>query len=483
MANATTTPRSLVDFLAPRETDSAARRHLIAALVFLLVAGFFTLLLFVKLAYPNFLSGQAFTTYGRLRPIVISTTVLGFLTLMHLAAIYYLVPRLTGARLWNERLANMGLWLAVGVNVAAVLALAAGFSDGREWLEIPWWLDIAAVAMLAVPTLVVTLTMRSRTEEGLFVSLWYFLAGLYWVVALLAVGSIPNLYGAASQIQSSFFVSGLIELWLVGIGIGTAYYLVPKITDNPLFNRQLALIGFWSLAFAGAWVGQSRFIYGPGPEWLETTASVFSLALVVAAIAVVTNLVGTMQGKWSMVRDSAALRFTLIGALVYLVVATLRFLQSFRSVAAIIGFTSFGDGTVALTLFGLCSLWAAAFAYHALPRLIGRRIYSEQIARIHLLATLIGVGSLAALLWLAGLVSGYSWAAGALTGTYAAVGDGFSNTLDQVRLVYGLAALAALVLFAGHVAFAYNAYRTFTSGAPTAHETLVPGGLIEVADG
>jgi cbb3-type cytochrome c oxidase subunit I len=483
LAIATITPRSsLVDFLAPRETDSAARRHLIAALVFLLVAGFFTLLMFVKMAYPNFLSGQAFTTYGPLRPITISTTVLGFLTLMHLAAIYYLVPRLTGARLWNERVANLGLWLAIGVNVAAVVSLAAGFSDGREWLEIPWWLDIAAIAMLAVPTLVVTLTMRSRTEEGLFVSLWYFLAGLYWVIALFVVGSIPNLYGAAAQIQSSFFVSGVIELWLVGIGIGIAYYLVPKITDNPLFNRQLALIGFWSLAFAGAWVGQSRFVYGPGPEWLKTTASVFSLALVVAAMAVVANLVGTMRGKWSMVRESAPLRFALIGALLYLVVAVLRLLQGFRSVAAIIGLTSFGDGTIVLTLFGLSSLWAAAFTYHALPRLIGRRVYSARITTIHLRATLVGVGLLAGLLWLAGLVSGYSWAAGALTGTYVAVGDGFVNTLDQVRLAYGLAALAALVLFGGQIAFAYNAYRTFTSGSPTAHEALVPGDPMETAD-
>ena len=482
MATATTAARSsLVDFLAPRDNDSAARRHLVAAVIFLVVAGFFTLILFVKLAYPTFLERQAFTTYGRLRPIALSTTVLGFLTLMHLAAIYYLVPRLTGGRLWNERLANLGLWLVVGVNVAAVVALAAGYSEGREWLELPWWLDIAVVAMLGVPTAVVTRTMRDRTEEGLFVSLWYFLAGLYWMTALLVVGAIPNLYGAASQIQSSFFVSGATELWLVGIGIGTAYYLVPKITDNPLFNRRLALIGFWTLAFAGGWVGQSRLIYGPGPDWMETTASVFSLALVVAALAVVTNLVGTMRGKWSMVRDSAVLRFTLIGALLYLLVAILRFVQSLPSVAAIIGLTSFADGTLMLTLFGLTSLWAAGFAYHALPRLIGRQVYSDWLTALHLRATLVGAGLLAGLLWLAGLVSGYSWAAGALTGSYVAVDTGFTNTLDQVRLTYSLAGWAALILFAAQAAFAYNIYRTITSGAPTPHESLIPAG--EVPDG
>jgi cbb3-type cytochrome c oxidase subunit I len=479
LATATASTRStLVDIVAPAEADSAARRHLIAAVGFLLVAGFFTLLLFTKLAFPNALSGQAFTTYGRLRPIAIFTTVFGFLTLMNLAAIYYLVPRLTGARLWNERLANLGLWLAVAVNIASVVVLAGGLSDGREWLEMPWWLDVAVIVMLAVPTLVVTLTMRNRTEKGLYVSLWYFLAGLYWITGLLVLGSIPNLYGTASQIQSSFFVSGVVELWLVGVGIGVAYYLVPKITDNPLYNRQLAVIGFWSLAFAGAWIGQSRFIYGPGPDWLETFAPVFSLALVVAAVAVVTNLVGTMRGKWSMMGESAALQFTMIGTVLYLVIAIFKVLQGFRSVSALVGLTTFSDGTTFLILFGLCSLWAAAFTYQALPRLIGRDIYSDRVTTIHLRLTLIGVVLLAALLWLAGLVSGYSWAAGSLTGAYVAAGEGFANTLEQVGATYGFAALAALILFAGQAAFAYNTYRTFTSGTATVHETLVP----EVAD-
>ena len=277
-------------------------------------------------------------------------------------------------------------------------------------------------------------------------------------------------------------MSGITELWLIGIGIGTAYYLVPKITGNPLFNRQLALIGFWSLAFAGAWLGQSRFVYGPGPEWLETTASAFGLALVVAAMAVVTNLVGTMSGKWSMVSESAALRFTMVGSAVYLVAAFLRFLPGIPSVAAVTGLTSFADGTMVLVLFGLAGLWAGAFVYHALPRLIGREIYSERLTRVHLQATLAGAGGLALLLWLAGLISGYSWAAGALTGTYVAVGEGFANTVDQVRLAYSLTALAALVLFGGQVAFAYNTYRTFTSGRPTVHEALVPGAPLEVAD-
>lgn len=474
MAQATAALRSsLVGFLAPAEPDSAARRHLIVATLFLLVAGFVTLLLFAKLPYPAFLGRQAATTYGRLRPIALSTTVLGWLTLAHLAAIYYLVPRLTGARLWNERLANVGLWLAVLVNVAVIVVLAAGVTDGREWLEIPWWLDIAVIVMLGVPTVVVTGTVRNRREEGLYVSLWYLLAGLYWVAALFVVGNIPNLYGAAAQIQSSFFVSGLTELWLVGTGIGTVYYLIPKITGNPLYSRQLALIGFWSLAFAGAWVGQSRFVYGPAPDWLETAAAVMSVALLVAALAVVTNLVGSMQGKWEMVRESAALRVALAGTVIYLLVAVVRVLQGFRSVAAVIGLTTFGDGTIVLVLFGLATLWAAAFTYHALPRLIGREIFRDGLATLHLRLTLLGVGALSALLWVAGLISGYSWAGGALSGAYAAAGEGFLNTLQQVRLPYILAFLAAAVMFAGQAVFAYNVYRTFTSGTAAPHELLV----------
>ncbi len=474
---ATTTTRrsSLADLLAPREVDSAARRHLVASLLFLLVSGLATLLLFVKLPYPSFFADQPALSYGRLRPIAMWTTVFGWLTLAHLGAIYYLVPRLTGTRLWNERLANLGLWLAVGVNVAAVVLLAAGFTEGREWAELPWWLDLAGLAVLGIPTLIVTRTVLDRREEGLYVSLWYAVAGLYWLVALYVLGNIPYLYGAAAQIQSSFLVSGVTHLWLIGIGIGTAYYLVPKITGNPLYSRQLALIGFWSLAFAGAWLGQSRHPYGPGPDWLDGVAVVLALALVVAALAVVANLAGTMQGKWMALRDSAALRFVSAAMVVLLLVAVVGTLQGLPSVAALIGLTAFGDGTLVLAVYGLATLLAAAFIYHAFPRLFGRTLFSERLSRLHLRLTIVGIGSLVALLWLSGLVSGYGWAGGSLSGAFAATGEGFGSVLDQVRVLYILAAPATAVLVAGQIVFVYNLFRTFTSGAAAPHEILTMG--------
>lgn len=470
----TTTAARIVDLVAPAESDSAARRHLIASLLFLVVSGLVLLVVYVKLPYPSFLGGSAGTGYGRLRPIAISTGVFGWLTLAHIGAAYYLVPRLTGGRLWNERLANLGLWLTVAVVGASIGALAAGSTEGRAWAEWPWWLDIAFVAALAVPTLVVTRTLTDRREEGLYVSLWYLVGGLYWVTCLYVVGNLPNLYGTAAQIQSSFFSSGVTELWLLGVGIGTAYYLVPKITGNPLYNRQLAVIGFWSLALAGAWVGQRSHVFGPAPDWLDTSAAVFSLALVIAALAVVANLAATMQGDWTPVRNSVALRFVAAGTVLYLLTAVVGAIGGYRSVASVTGLTTFGEGTSMLAVFGAATLLASAFIYHALPRLLGRGLFSERLATLHLRLTLIGIGALALLLWLAGLVSGYGWNGGALTGAFAATGEGFASVLERVRVLYILTVPAAALLFAGQAVFAYNAYRTFTSGPAGPHEVLVP---------
>ncbi len=103
-------------------------------------------------------------------------------------------------------------------------------------------------------------------------------------------------------------------------------------------------------------------------------------------------------------------------------------------------------------------------------------MFSERLARLHLRLTVVGIGSLVALLWLSGLVSGYGWAGGSLSGAFAATGEGFGSVLDQVRVLYILAAPATAVLVAGQIVFVYNLFRTFTSGAAAPHEILTIGG-------
>ncbi len=406
--------------------------------------------------------------------MALNAAVFGWITLTYLGAVYYLLPRLTGAPLWGERIANANLWAAGIVYPAGIVAIGLGGSQGRQFLEFPLWLDLPVLATLVVPAVIATRTVQRRREANVYVSVWYLLAGLYWMVGLYVVGNIPALGGISGHLQATFFSAGLTGLWLTGTGVGIAYYLLPVLTGNPLYSRSLALIGFWSLAFAQVWVGQADFIYGVAPDWLETVAAVLSLALVVPALAVATNFAGTLQGRWNAIDESIPLRFVLTGAVAYLFVAVLVGLQGFRSVAAIVGLTSWGEGTLYATLFVVAGLWVAGFAYYALPRLTGRRLFSPRLAILHLRLTTWGGGVAAILLWAAGVVSGYAWAGGAFAGAAIGSGEGFLETVRSVYPLYTLASLAALAVFAGQVVFIYNVVRTLTSGTPGELEVLVP---------
>ncbi|MDP8959874.1 MAG: cbb3-type cytochrome c oxidase subunit I, partial [Actinomycetota bacterium] len=222
------------------------------------------------------------------------------------------------------------------------------------------------------------------------------------------------------------------------------------------------------------WTGQVEVVYGPGPDWLETVAIVFTVGLLVPILAVVANLAATMQGKWDLLRSSMAIRFSVLGGLSYLLVGVMGALGATRSASAVVDFTSWEEATLHLTLFGLLTSWLAAFIYHAWPRLIGRDWFKPSLAERHFRLTAGGLTLLALALWAGGLVSGYSWAGGAATAAFANAGEGFRASLSSLGLFRLLAVLGMLGVAAGQALFVFHMYRTYTSGPAVAQELLVP---------
>src|SRR5712692_3676587 len=56
-----------------------------------------------KFNYPDFLGETAWLTFGRLRPIHVNGVILGAFSTLFIGLCYYIVPRLTAVRVWNER--------------------------------------------------------------------------------------------------------------------------------------------------------------------------------------------------------------------------------------------------------------------------------------------------------------------------------------------------------------------------------------------
>lgn len=456
----------------PARPDRAAVSHLVISTGFLVLGGLAWLLLLLEARFPSSLGGPL--SYGRLRPMAMLLTVVGWLTIGLIAGIYHVLPRLTAAPLWREPVATAGGYALAALTLLGTVAVAFGFGDGLEPFGLPLALEIPLLVALLIPTAVTIATVARRNESNVFVTLWYVLAGVVWLPWAVAVAAIPGLGGLGATLQGAVATWGLANAWVVGAGTGLAYYALLKVTGKPLASRRLAGAGFWSLMFASAWAGPLQVVYGPAPAWLDSVSLLLTLALPVAALATATNIALTVDDLWGADDRHPTVSATLGGALLAVVAGVLTGTAGFRSAAAAVGLTPFWDGVLYLTLFGAGGLFLAAWAYQALPTMTGRALTSRSLARRHVQLTVVGTASTALVLVLAGLTSGFGWSGSAFTGLAVPTGEGWASLAGLPSTLLGLAILTGAITFAGQIAFALGVYRTITSGRATTQEVLVP---------
>src|SRR5207247_8534272 len=113
-----------------------------------------------KFTYPEFLGDTPWLTFGRLRPIHVNGVIWGAFSTLFIGLCHYIVPRLTGVRLWRERW-SYALLLVWNLNLAAAgVLLALGHNRGWGAAELPR-LDVV-VLLLGLAQLPVQLLMTGR---------------------------------------------------------------------------------------------------------------------------------------------------------------------------------------------------------------------------------------------------------------------------------------------------------------------------------
>ena len=450
-------------------SENVATAHLLISSSFLLIGSLLTLL---AMASVSFISLSGPLSYGRLRPMAMLVVMLGWLTPALAGAAYHVLPRLTGVPLAQPGLAWLGLVGSSGLTVVGVVALALGLGDGVEPFGLPWWLDVPILGVTLVPLLVTIATLRHRRETGVFATLWFVVAAVTWLPGLALISAVPGLASMGRNLQAVTFTAGFNTLWVTAMGFGIAYYVAVKQTDQPLANRQVAKAGFWSLAFAGVFLGPLQVAFGPAPDWLDAVAAVLVLALPVSAIATSMSVATTVDRSWQETREKPALLAVAHGLGISVVVGVVSSFGAFSSAAALVSLTAFWDGVTFLVMFGTGGAFISAFAYQAIPAMTGRAIdVSRATRQIKLTST--GALLTGLSLVLAGVLTGFSWTGGAFSGAYAATGEGWSEAMGLPNIFIGLAVLGALVTAAGQWLFVQNVVGSLTSGAVTIQEVLV----------
>jgi cbb3-type cytochrome oxidase subunit 1 len=460
--------------LGAGDEDRVAVAHFLVGALFLVLAGLLELLALFALRF----GGLSPVSYGRAESMANISVMLGFLVLSLAGGIYYVLPRLTGARLWRKELAYLGLLGVSGLVVLDILAVVFGFGEGRPPLGLPWWLHLPMVAVLVIPFAVTMMTIRRREEERSFVTLWFVIGGSAWLPLLYfvyAAGHLPFMGAMGQAYSDMFFSAGFVTLWVFTVGSGLYYYTLVKELDIPLASRQLASVGFWSLGFAAAWWGSAQLVFGPGPGWIDGVSAALGLAFPIGALANAANASLTLQGHWEELRDKPGVVSGVVGLYLGVAVAILAAFAAFPSVGSVTALTAFWEAIEYAALYGVGALLSAGIVFEAMPRVAGRELASLDRPRSFTRLTVIGVGGVALCMIAAGLVSGYSWVAGSNSAAYVDAGEGWAAGAGAAEVLLLIAFGFGIVTFLGQLAYAGTVIGTVTIGKAVPQEVLVYG--------
>ncbi|MFN2292356.1 MAG: cbb3-type cytochrome c oxidase subunit I [Anaerolineae bacterium] len=446
-----------------RKDNSASLAFMFSAAVWVILGVLMGLTLALQFVFPDLFRGVPWLVFSRLRQAHVNTVLFAWLSGAMMGTWLYIVPRLTGRKLWSEPLGNATaiLWnLAVLIGIAGLLT---AHTQSREYAEMIWAVDIGVVIVLLLNMTNILMTIRHRTEPKLYVSLWYITGTVMWFPMLYFIGNVmwnpPTgaLTGIDDAIFNWFYGHNVLGLWFTTGLLPVMYYIVPRETRTPLYSHVLSLIAFWGIAFFYTGVGGHHLLWAPIPYWLKTIAVAESFGMILPVVAFMMNIFLTMRGNWNRFMTSIPLRFTITGWAAYILVSYQGSHQAMRSINLITHFSQYVPGHAHLSLLFFAASALQGALYYIVPRVLNCRIYSRKLANIGYGLYFVGFLFFFGGFLLTGLVQGTNWLHQGLP---------VWSVLPGMRPYMALRASGGVLVVLGFITFSYNLLATVIARRP-----------------
>jgi cytochrome c oxidase cbb3-type subunit I len=420
--------------------------YIITATLWLLFATAIGLLLAYKFGAPDFAPG-AWLTFGRLRQIHTNDTFWGWASPAVVGLAYYVAARSSRTALYSSRLAWIGLVLFNVAAVAGTIALDLGHSDGNlEYREWPWPIRLIFVAALAVTAWNLIATVARRATKDIYLSNWYIIGAVLWTCINAVVSILPWYQQGLGQVSvSGFYMHNAVGMWFTPMTLGVFYYALPKLLSRPIYSYALGILAFWTNLVFYPIVGAHHFLFSPLPWWLQTTAIVFSVAMLVPVWGGSTNFLLTMRGRLSDMVHSYPLMFIFVGVIGYLVGSTQGTFEAFRSMQEVWHLTNFTVGHSHLTMYGFVTFAIWGGIYALLPLATGRAPHSVGLA-LHFWMAVVGSFIYVISLSVGGTVQGLDWMHG----------QPFIQSVADMQQYWVWRGVGGALMLLSHLVFAWN---------------------------
>jgi cbb3-type cytochrome c oxidase subunit I len=384
--------------------------HGVAAIVMLLVAVTFGIVISLQFFAPDLVGGRSWLSWGRLRYAHTQGIMLGWLGNAFLAFLYHAVPVLTGRPVTSPRLGAwlFGLW-NFAVMVPGWLLVLAGVSQPLEWAEFPPVVDAFVVLALALAAVQFLPPFFRRGLEHLYVSSWYIIGALVFTLLAYPMGNVvPDVVpGAAGAAFSGLWIHDAVGLFVTPLVLAILYFVIPAASGRPIHSHFLSMVGFWGLFFLYPLNGTHHYVYSVIPMAAQAGAVAASALLGVDVVIVVANLLLSLRGSGWMPRD-IGLRFVAMSVIFYLVVSLQGSLQAQMAINQAVHFTDWVIGHSHLAMLGFATFGAIGGLVHAWQRIAWARYNARMFEWAYGLLVL-GVTIMVVDLSAAGLVQAGRW--------------------------------------------------------------------------
>jgi len=462
--------------------DKVVRQFAVMTVIWGIVGMLVGVIIAAQLVWPELNIG--FLHFGRLRPLHTNAVIFAFGGSALFATSYWTVQRTSHVRLWGGPLVPFTFWGWQVVILLAAITLPLGITQGKEYAELEWPIDLLITLVWVSYALVFFGTIAVRKVSHIYVANWFFgsfiiaVALLHIVNSMAVPVSLTKSYSMYAGVQDAmiqwWYGHNAVGFFLTAGFLGMMYYFVPKAAGRPVYSYRLSVVHFWALIFTYMWAGPHHLHYTALPDWTQSVGMLFSLILLAPSWGGMINGIMTLSGAWHKLRDDPILKF-LITSLSFYGMSTFEGpMMSIKTVNALSHYTDWTVGHVHSGALGWVAMVSIGSIYYLLPKLFGKsEMYSVKLVTVHFWVATIGTVLYIASMWIAGVMQGLMWRAVNADGTLA---YSFVESVKGSYPFWAIRWLGGVLFLSGMLLMAYNMFKTMAGGKTQDSPVLAPAG-------
>jgi len=459
------------------------KKFSIMAIVWAVVGMFVGVYIASELAWPFLNFDSPYFSFGRFRPVHTGAVIFGFGGSALFATSYYVIQRTCQTRLWAPGLATFTFWGWQAVIVLAALSYVMGYSQGKEYAEMEWPIDLLIEVVWVAYMAVFVGTLMNRKQPHIYVANWFYLSFILATallhtfnniaipVGLFTLKSYSIFAGAQDAMTQWWYGHNAVGFFLTAAFLGMMYYFVPKHAGRPVYSYRLSIVHFWALSFMYMWVGTHHLHWTALPDWASTLGATFSIMLLLPSWGGMINGIMTLSGAWDKLRTDPVMRFMIVALSFYGMSTFEGPMMSLKDVNALSHYTDWTVGHVHSGALGWVAMISFGSLYHMMPRLWNTTLYSVRLVNAHFWLAVIGVLLYITAMWISGISQGLMWRA---FDDYGNLQYSFVESVAAMHPFYAMRAIGGMFFLTGMCVMAYNMYMTIRQGVREASVTTQP---------